>query len=122
MFKKAFLYITVAMLLCMSGVFADASLNESGKNLQGYTLFIPAGVSTTAILAQDINSKTAVVGQNINAILIDDFRYNKDLIASAGSIISGNVVYNKRIHNVSQMRIKFTTIITLILINYYQLN
>ncbi len=85
------------------------------QNLQGYALFVPAGVTTEALLSQEINSQTAVVGQTISAVLANDFIYKDNLIAGAGSTIMGTIVQNKKAgfgNRNAQMQIRFTTITT----------
>ena len=115
--KKVFSYILIAMFALSSAVFADNQPNELKYDgqLQSYVMHVPAGMTAGAILSQDINSKTAVVGQTINAILVDDLKYKNRIIACAGSIITGSIVYNRRAGiagKSAQMQIRFTTIIT----------
>lgn len=89
--------------------------NYNNNNLQGYALYVPAGVTCNAVLSQEINSQSAVVGQSVSAILTDDFIYNGNLIASSGSTIIGSVVQNKKAgfgNRNAQMQIRFTTIRT----------
>lgn len=89
-----------------------ASKNE---NLYGYALYVPAGITCSAVLSQEINSRSAIVGQEVNALLVEDFKYNGSLIAPEGSVIIGNVVELKRAGmgaRSAKMLIKFTTIRT----------
>ena len=121
--KKVFLYTiaTTTLLLHCTSVCADYrqankpnDLNYSNQS-QEYIIHVPAGKKVDAVLSQEINSNTAVVGQTINAILTRDFMHNNNLIASAGSIISGNIVYNRKAGMAgksAQMQIRFTTIRT----------
>lgn len=83
--------------------------------LSGYALYVPAGVSANAVLSQEINSQSAVIGQSVNAILTEDFMYNGSLIATAGSTVMGNVVQNKKAglgNRNASMQIRFSTIRT----------
>ena len=76
---------------------------------------MPAGIKADVILSQEINSNTAIVGQTINAIFTDDFKYNNAVIAPAGSIIEGSIVYNRKAgyaNKPAQMQIRFTKIRT----------
>ena len=121
--KKIFLYILSFVLTVNVSALASVD-SQYGKKpndlscnsqLQNYILHVPAGIKTTAILSQDINSKTALVGQPISAILTKDLKYNNELIAPSDSVISGNIVFNKRAGlsgKGAQMQIRFTTIRT----------
>ncbi len=108
--------LTVVILSILISVFkgTDFSYGYDNTNTSN-TLFVPAGTCVEAILAQQINSKSAVVGQNITAILKQDFLYNSKLIASKGSVISGSVTYNKKAdkkNKTARTNIRFTTITT----------
>lgn len=88
---------------------------ETNTNLQGYALYVPSGITLEAVLSNEINSANSVVGNSVNAILMQDFMYNNTLIAPAGSVISGNVVSIKKAsfgNRNAQMQIRFTTIRT----------
>ena len=121
--KKVFFYILLFVFLFSQSVFAGFIAENTNKpndliyanQAQGYGVYVPVGVKLSVILSQELNSKTAVVGQNVNAILINDFRYRNQLIASSGSIVSGNIVFNKKASMAgkdAQMQVKFTTITT----------
>ena len=88
---------------------------KNQSNLKGYALFVPAGISCSAVLSNEINSQNAVVGNGVNAVLMEDFSYNGSIIASAGSVINGSVVFVKKARfgkRNAQMQIRFTTIRT----------
>ena len=88
---------------------------KESPNLQGYALYVPAGITLDTVLSCEINSQSAVIGQNINAILVEDFIYNGTIVASAGSVINGTIVSNKKAgygNRNAQTQIKFTTIRT----------
>ncbi len=92
-----------------------SNIQNNNSNLQGYALFVPAGITCQAVLSQEINSQSATVGQTINAILTQDFIYNNQTIAPEGSVIMGSVVQNKKAgfgNRNAQMQIRFTTIRT----------
>ena len=57
-----------------------SNIQNNNSNLQGYALFVPAGITCQAVLSQEINSQSATVGQTINAILTQDFIYNNQTI------------------------------------------
>ncbi len=93
----------------------NSSQNQDSANLQGYALYVPAGITTRAVLSQEINSNSAVVGQSVNAILTNDFYYNNQLIAASGSVLMGSVVSNQKAgfgNRNAKTQIRFTTIRT----------
>ncbi len=120
--KKVFIYIASVMFLLSGNIFAESLdayrplVDDTYKDyFQSHNLFIPAGITTNAVLSQEINSNTAIVGQTICAILINDFKYKGILIAPYGSIITGSIVYNRKAGYAgkdAQMQIRFTTIRT----------
>ena len=88
--KIALSILTLALTLNISGAFAAGNFQYSApstynqnqnSNLQGYALYVPAGATTTAVLSQELNSQTAVVGTAVSAVLTNDFMYNGTLIA-----------------------------------------
>lgn len=90
-------------------------IDNNQSDLKGYALFVPAGITCSAVLTNEINSQSAVVGSSINAVLVEDFSYNGSIIASSGSVINGNIVSVKKARfgkRNAQMQIKFTTIRT----------
>jgi hypothetical protein len=124
MIKKALL--ALLLIFGLSGVNISSALAEENyiytpqvpkenPNLQGYALYVPAGITLDVVLSCEINSQSAVIGQTINAILTEDFIYNETTIASAGSVINGTIVSNKKAgygNRNAQTQIKFTTIRT----------
>jgi len=121
--KKLCLYTLTGLLLISQNAFASANFQyanpsystNANHSLQGYALYVPSGSKVSAVLSQEINSNTATVGQNISAILTEDFTYNGQLIASSGSVISGSVVSNIKSGlggKNAQTQIRFTTIRT----------
>lgn len=116
----AFAFLTT---LLFSGGVTFANVNYSytppqidkSDNLQGYVLYVPAGITMNAVLSSEINSQNAIVGSVINAILVEDFMYNGTIVASAGSVINGSIVQAKKAtygNRNAQMQIRFTTIRT----------
>lgn len=120
--KKALMLISlICILFGVNSSFGVAYLNKQSNmriignnNQQGYSLFVPSGLSTDAVLATNINSKTAVQGQEISAILLDDLKYNNVIIASKESIIKGSIVLDKKksVDDVPLAKVIFTKIIT----------
>ena len=77
--------------------------------------YAPAGIVCDAVLSENINSFSTVVGQNVSVILLDDLKYKGKTIASSGSTIFGTVTQNKingQGSDATKLRIRFTTIRT----------
>lgn len=120
--KKAInIVLALSFLVIPNYALADSNFKytpqaqQNQSNLQGYALFVPAGVTCNAVLSQAINSKSAVVGQSVTAILMEDFTYNGSLIASSGSTIIGSIVQTRKAgfaNRDAQIQIRFTTIRT----------
>lgn len=113
--------VLVACFTLAQSVFAASNFQYSpmtqnpSVGLSGYALYVPAGISVNAVLSQEINSQSAVIGQSVNAILTEDFMYNGSIIATAGSTLMGNVVQNKKAgfgNRNASMQIRFTAIRT----------
>lgn len=122
MVKKIITAIVLSLIFTLYPVYSATNYNytssdmkDNSPNLQGYALFMPAGVTCSAILSNEINSLSAVAGQTINLVLPTDFKYNGKLIAPSGSTIMGNVVQTSKAgygNRNAKMLIKFTTIRT----------
>jgi len=122
MIKKISILLLFTAFLGISQVNAQSNYQinpyetqTNQNNLQGYALFVPAGITTNAILSQEINSNSAVVGQNINAIITQDFKYNETTIAPSGSVLMGNIVSNQKAgygNRNAKTMVKFTIIRT----------
>lgn len=111
--KKIALFFVLLMFLIVP-VFAESNseLNDTATIKQDF--LVPANVTLEVILSNEINSQNAIVGQNINAILQDDFIYNNKLIAPKDSILKGSVVLNKVANRgkTAQTKVCFTKIQT----------
>ncbi len=117
MYKKLFISILFACLFFVQNSFADATSQNTliGYSSQSDIIYIPAGATVDAVLLQDINSKTAIVGQTISAVITKDFIYQNKLISSSGSVMLGSIVFNRRAGiagKAAQMQIRFTAIRT----------
>lgn len=122
MYKKALMTILTIFGLLM---FTDTTYAQNctdyinsidATNLQGYTIHVPSGITTKAILSQEINSQNTFFGQPIYAVLKEDFKYNDVLIAPNDSTVIGSVVSfakNGISNKKGKIQIKFTTIRTL---------
>lgn len=94
--------LLVSLLIIVSGtVSAFAANNYSyqqgsqypqNNTLQGSVIMVPAGTTLRTILTVPLSSEYASVGQTISTALCDDFYYNGQLIAPAGSTVQGTVI------------------------------
>lgn len=120
--KKAFLAtVLIYVLFGVNSSFGVAYMDKQSnmqiignESQKGYSLFVPSGLSTSAILATGIDFEYTVLGQEIDAILLDDLKYNNMVIASKDSVIKGNIVLDKK-KNAKDMplvKVIFTKIIT----------
>ena len=68
---------------------------DSNKILKGYVGQIPKGTTFKAYLQTPVNTATANLGDNVIAILTDDWMYKGTVIAPQGSVLSGTIVKAK---------------------------
>jgi len=66
------------------------------KPLQGSVVRVPAGSTMKATLTMPLSSQTVTSGQAVNLVLNNDFYYDNQLIAPAGSTIYGTVIESSR--------------------------
>ncbi len=95
--------------------YANTNSINNDNSLSGYVSYVPAGTTIEAVLAQEINSQNAIVGQSITAILKNDFLYNSKLVAPSGSVIGGTITFNRKAGlagKFAKTQIRFTTITT----------
>lgn len=93
----------------------DMNMGYENSNLQGYAVYVPAGVTCKGLLSQEISSQSAVAGQNVNLILKEDFIYNEKVIAPEGSVVYGTISSIKKAgygNRNAKMMIRFTSIVT----------
>lgn len=62
------------------------------NTLKGNVVMVPAGTEMKAILTTPLSSEYTTLGQTVTVALSEDFYYNGQLIAPAGSIVYGNVI------------------------------
>ena len=95
--KYSLFAICVSAFLCMGTAFAasdyhyDTTVNKNYNSQRGKIVYVPQGTTCSAMLLQDINSKTCSKGMNIYATLDKDFLYGKIKIAPAGSTLNGTI-------------------------------
>ena len=83
------------------------------STLQGKVTYVPVGTVTSAILSQNLDSKTCSKGMSVYATLNKDFTYNNIQIAPAGSTLNGTVVKCKKAgigNRNGQIQVRFTSI------------
>lgn len=104
-----------SILILLTAVLTVDVCCANDDSLSGYVSYVPSGTTIEAVLAQEINSQNAVVGQSITAILNNDFVYNSKVVAPTGSVIGGTVTFNRKAGlagKFAKTQIRFTTITT----------
>ena len=87
----------------------------SESPIKGHVVFIPTGVTTSAVLSTPISSETMTLGENVNLILNEDFTYENKTIAPKGSVVEGVVVVAKKAGRANingKLMIRFNNITT----------
>ncbi len=91
-------------------------LNQSANStLKGSVITVPAGQSFPAVVTVPLNSANLTLGQNVTLALGSDFYYNNNLIAPAGSSITGSVLEVSKAKRGSmngKLLVRFTQIVT----------
>lgn len=85
------------------------------QTLKGRIVTVPAGVTMSAVVSTPISSEYLTMGQTVAVTLGSDFYYNNNLIAPAGSTVSGTVTQvTKAKHGTinGSLRLRFTEITT----------
>ena len=83
--------------------------------LKGYVCMVPAGTSFPAVTTSEISSATMSLGQNVSLALGNDFYYNGQLVAPAGSQVNGNIILLRKgglAGKNGQIKIRFTSLLT----------
>lgn len=123
---KKYINIFLIMLLVMSNVAFAAgnySFEQDDKKynalqnqpLKGYVVSVPAGSVLPMVATRDISSANLIQGQRVDFILNSDFYHQNQLIAAAGSTVSGTVTVAKKAtygNMNGKLKIVFTQIIT----------
>ena len=134
--KKTFgLFMTTALLLSTSISYAAPNFGYSQNNqapsyqqnyyptqtvsgnqtLKGSVVTVPAGQKIPAVVTTPLNSANLTLGQNVTLALGSDFYYNGNLIAPAGSSITGSVLEVSKAKHGSmngKLLVRFTQIVT----------
>lgn len=88
---------------------------NANQTLKGRVVTVPAGEHISAVVTSPISSETMLVGQNVTMALGTDFYYNNNLIAPAGSSVTGTVIEVSKAKHGSlngKLLIRFTQITT----------
>ena len=88
---------------------------NANQTLKGRVVTVPAGEHISAVVTTPINSASMQTGQNVTLALGSDFYYGGNLVAPAGSSVTGTVVEvssAKHGNLNAKLLIRFTQIIT----------
>lgn len=91
------------------------TVNATNGTLKGRVVTVPAGQSFPAVVTTPISSETLTLGQSVTIALGSDFYYNGNLIAPAGSSVTGTVLEVTKAKHGSlngKLNIRFTQIVT----------
>ena len=88
---------------------------SGNQTLKGRVVTVPAGQTFPAVVTTPISSQNLTTGQSVSIALGSDFYYNGNLIAPAGSSITGTVLEVSKAKHGSlngKLMLRFTQIIT----------
>lgn len=83
--------------------------------LKGHVFMVPAGASIPAVTTCELNTSTMTIGQGVSVALGNDFYYNGQMVAPAGSQVNGNIILLRKggmAGKNAQLKVKFTNIQT----------
>lgn len=66
------------------------------NTLKGSVIMVPAGTTLRTVLTSPVSSEYTMSGQTVSTALCEDFYYNGQLIAPAGSIVYGTVIESSK--------------------------
>jgi hypothetical protein len=98
-----------------SEAYPQTNYQVNPTTLKGRIVTVPAGEDFRAVLTTPISSATAVAGQTVTLALNSDFYYNGNLVAPAGSSVSGTILEASRAKHGSlngKLSIRFTNLMT----------
>lgn len=112
--------VSIILSLCLINIYATgfpvcAYEISQPEALQGRIVTIPAGASFTAKMQSSVSSASLKSGDNIAAVLDENWIYEGILVAPAGSIIYGNAVEVEqagRGYKNGEFELRFNEIIT----------
>ena len=112
-----------ATLLSINVTFAASNYNfnsngsqtYTGQPLRGHLVSVPAGSVVPVVTTREIGSESLTQGQRVDLAMGSDFYYDGQLIAPAGSIVTGTATVVKSANHGStngKLKITFTQITT----------
>ena len=88
---------------------------SANHTLKGSVVTVPAGQSISTVVTAPISSANMIAGQSVSLALGSDFYYNGNLIAPAGSSVTGTAIEVSKAKHGSingKLLLRFTQIIT----------
>lgn len=88
---------------------------SGNQTLKGRVVTVPAGQTFPAVVTTPLSSQNLTTGQSVSIALGSDFYYNGNLIAPAGSSITGTVLEVSKAKHGSlngKLMLRFTQIVT----------
>lgn len=88
---------------------------SANHTLKGSVVTVPAGQSVSAVVTTPISSANIIAGQSVSLALGSDFYYNGNLIAPAGSSVTGTAIEVSKAKHGSlngKLLLRFTQITT----------
>lgn len=88
---------------------------KGNQTLKGSVVTVPAGQNMPVVVTTPISSATMTIGQNVTVALGSDFYYNGNLIAPAGSTVTGTAIEVSKAKHGSmngKLLLRFTQIVT----------
>ena len=110
-----FFVVTKAEATTSNPYQTNTAIYNSSQPLQGMVMMVPPGTIINAITTTELNTKDLILGQSINTVIPQDFYYNNQLIAPAGSIVNGTITEIKKASFGSRnarLKVRFTSITT----------
>ncbi len=97
------------------GSFYPSQTLSGNQTLKGRVVTVPAGQSFPAVVTTPLSSANLTTGQSVSIALGSDFYYNENLIAPAGSSVTGTVLEVSKAKHGSmngKLMLRFTQIVT----------
>ena len=97
------------------GSFYPSQTLSGNQTLKGRVVTVPAGQSFPAVVTTPLSSANLTTGQSVSIALGSDFYYNGNLIAPAGSSVTGTVLEVSKAKHGSmngKLMLRFTQIVT----------
>ena len=95
--------------------YQQTNYNPNAGTLKGSVITVPAGQPFRTVVTTPLSSSTLTLGQNVSLALGSDFYYNGNLIAPAGSSVTGTVLEVSPAKHGSlngKLLVRFTQIVT----------